>query len=140
MPDRGKQQETEEGSMLSEEQIKDDSWRDELSKRFGWMSPRGGLYFECTGGWRFLLKDLLERIEATLVTPEERESFQVTQVKEKFGTLRFYYSGGDDRIDRLVAAAEAASGITCDVCGGRGRTQGKGWISTRCEAHTNWRG
>jgi hypothetical protein len=30
-----------------------------------------------------------------------------TQVKEKFGTLRFYYDGGDDYIDGLVSMAES---------------------------------
>jgi len=126
--------------MLSEEQIRDDGWREELNKRHSWMGGKYGLHFEHLGGWRFLMKDLLERIEATLVTPEERGGFQVSQIKEKFGALRFYSYGGDDRIDRLVASAEAASGITCDVCGGRGRTQGRGWISTRCEKHEDWRG
>ncbi|WP_457090585.1 hypothetical protein [Microvirga sp. P5_D2] len=126
--------------MLTNEMIADSSWREELNKRFGWMGGEHGLYFECMGGWRFILKDFFERVEATLVTPEEREGFRISQIKEKFGSARVHFHGGDDRIDRLVAAAEAASEITCDVCGGRGRLQGKGWLSTRCEAHTDWKG
>ncbi len=65
--------------MLSEEQIRDDGWREELNKRHSWMGGKYGLHFEHLGGWRFLMKDLLERIEATLVTPEERGGFQVSQ-------------------------------------------------------------
>lgn len=57
------------------------------------------------------------------------------QVKEKFGTLRFYYRGGDDYIDGLVSMAESMSGVTCEECGKPGSTGGKGWISTRCEEH-----
>lgn len=57
------------------------------------------------------------------------------QVKEKFGTLRFYYRGGDDVIDGMVRMAEAMSGVTCDVCGAPGETGGQGWITTRCETH-----
>jgi len=62
---------------------------------------------------------------------------QVTldQVKEKFGTLRFYYSGGDDTIDGMVRMAESMSAVTCQECGNPGtQTQG-GWIKTVCEAH-----
>ena len=60
---------------------------------------------------------------------------QVTldQVKEKFGTLRFYYTGGDDVIDGMVRMAEAMSGITCESCGNPGERTGGGWIKTICE-------
>ena len=55
------------------------------------------------------------------------------QVKEKFGTLRFYYSGGDEYIDGLVSMAEAMSGCTCEGCGSPGERGGKGWIRTECK-------
>ena len=57
------------------------------------------------------------------------------QVKEKFGGLRFYYSGGDDYIEAMVELAEHLSDVTCDVCGAPGKQSGGGWIVTRCEAH-----
>lgn len=56
-----------------------------------------------------------------------------SQVKEKFGTLRFYASGGDSYCEGVIAMAEYMSSITCDVCGRRGSVQGKGWLVTRCE-------
>ena len=59
--------------MLTDDMIKDDSWREELDKSFGWMGGEHGLYFECMGGWRFILKDMLERIDATLTDPEDRD-------------------------------------------------------------------
>lgn len=55
------------------------------------------------------------------------------QVKEKFGTLRFYYEGGDDYISGLVSMAEAMSGCTCEDCGNTGERQGGGWIRTICQ-------
>lgn len=61
--------------------------------------------------------------------------FVASQVKEKFGTLRFYYSGGDDYIDGVVNMTESMSGATCEVCGAPGTVGGQGWISTRCETH-----
>jgi len=57
------------------------------------------------------------------------------QIKEKFGTLRFYTSGGDDYTDGVVRMAESLSCVTCEVCGKPGMTTGKGWIKTTCEEH-----
>jgi len=59
---------------------------------------------------------------------------QVTldQVKEKFGTLRFYYTGGDDIIDGMVRMAESMTGVTCEECGNPGEQRGGGWIHTYC--------
>jgi hypothetical protein len=61
---------------------------------------------------------------------------QVTldQVKEKFGTLRFYYTGGDDYISGLVSMAESMSGVTCETCGSGAKTDwNSGWVHTTCE-------
>jgi hypothetical protein len=57
------------------------------------------------------------------------------QVKEKFGTLRFYYEGGDDYIGGLVAMAEAMTDVTCEVCGAPGHQTQGGWIKTLCDEH-----
>jgi hypothetical protein len=59
-----------------------------------------------------------------------------TQVKEKFGGLRFYYMGGDDTIDGMVRMAEALSLVTCERCGAPGQTRGRGWIRTLCDVHS----
>ena len=58
-----------------------------------------------------------------------------TQVKEKFGGLRFYFSGGDDYIDGVVALAESMSYRTCEVCGAPGTSNSEGYIQTLCETH-----
>jgi len=72
----------------------------------------------------------------------EQPVCQVTldQVKEKFGTLRFYYSGGDDYISGLVSMAESMSAVTCDECGNPGKQVGGGWITTLCQTHAEARG
>jgi hypothetical protein len=57
------------------------------------------------------------------------------QIKEKFGTLRFYYDGGDSTISGMVRMAETMSGTTCEECGAPGETHGGGWIRTLCETH-----
>jgi hypothetical protein len=55
------------------------------------------------------------------------------QVKEKFGGLRVYFSGGDDYINGLVRMAESFSYKICEVCGEKGSPNKSGWISTLCE-------
>ena len=61
--------------------------------------------------------------------------FNVAQIKEKFGTLRFYYIGGDEKIAGMVSMAESISYYTCETCGSThniGQTQG--WIRIMCKS------
>jgi len=57
-----------------------------------------------------------------------------TQVKEKFGALRFYYDGGDERVTGMVHLAEALSGATCECCGSPAERRGQTWLSTLCDS------
>ena len=70
---------------------------------------------------------------------QEPEYFPVKfdQVKEKYGGLRLYFSGGDDYVEGLVSMAEAISYYMCEICGNKGEANKGGWISVRCEAHRN---
>ena len=64
--------------------------------------------------------------------PESIPQVTLDQVKEKFGTLRFYYSGGDDYISGMVSLAESMTGVTCEECGNIGEQRGGGWVHTYC--------
>jgi hypothetical protein len=64
--------------------------------------------------------------------PKSIPQVTLDQVKEKFGTLRFYYSGGDDYISGMVSLAESMTGVTCESCGNVGERRGGGWIHTYC--------
>jgi hypothetical protein len=57
------------------------------------------------------------------------------QIKEKFGGLRLYYSGGDDYVRGLVSLAEELSYKICEVCGDKGKPNKGGWISVLCDKH-----
>ena len=57
----------------------------------------------------------------------------VTQIKEKMGGLRFYYTGGDDYIFGLTMFAESLSYRICEKCGTTLNVgQTNGWIYTCC--------
>ena len=59
----------------------------------------------------------------------------VVQVKEKFGTLRFYIQAGTDEHYNYISFAETMSGVTCETCGKPGKRLGRGWIYTACKEH-----
>jgi hypothetical protein len=71
--------------------------------------------------------------------PESIPQVTLDQVKEKFGTLRFYYTGGDDYISGMVSLAESMSGVTCEDCGNPGERKGGGWVRTICTPCENQR-
>ena len=95
--------------------------------------------FECGDGWFNILDQLMGNIQHHLDWKNRTEETvpQVTldQVKEKFGTLRFYYTGGDDEIRGMVRMAESMSAVTCEECGLPGKQTQGGWIKTTCAAH-----
>ena len=69
------------------------------------------------------------------IVPNACPQVVADQVKEKFGTLRFYYHGGDSKVDGMVRMAESMSACMCEECGAPGtQTQG-GWIRTLCDTH-----
>jgi hypothetical protein len=57
------------------------------------------------------------------------------QIKEKYGGLRIYFSGGDDYVEGLVSMTEAISYKTCEVCGDKGECNKSGWFTTLCPTH-----
>lgn len=85
--------------------------------------------FECGDGWFELLYNLSGQI--VMSDP----SVVASQVKEKFGTLRFYINEGSEEVFDIISCAEEHSGLTCDTCGGAGELGGSGWMSTKCEEH-----
>jgi ribosomal protein S27E len=91
---------------------------------------------ECGDGWYELLMDAILAIEAEMegMPQEERDNIQVLQVKEKFGTLRFYLSGHSENLEVIIEEAESRSGVTCEECGMPGRMMVKGnWMLVRCD-------
>jgi hypothetical protein len=111
--------------------------------------------FECGDGWFNILDQLMGNIqhhidwkekqrnwaidfnskaaqEEMRVVPDTVPQVTLDQVKEKFGTLRFYYTGGDNYIDGMVRMAESMSGVICEGCGNVGERRDGGWVHTYC--------
>lgn len=90
--------------------------------------------FECGSGWYVILDTLMSNIQHYIKYNESDMKINITQIKEKFGGLRFYYDGGNDYIDGMVSMTESLSYRTCEFCGTTHNVgQTSGWISTICE-------
>ena len=93
--------------------------------------------FECGDGWEPLIRDLSLQLE--FLNENSPVWVEAVQVKEKFGTLRFYTTilrGGKfwaDIVYALTDYAEDKSAYTCEWCGKRGKVRQDGWVRTLCD-------
>ncbi|MFA5153709.1 MAG: hypothetical protein WC554_14205 [Clostridia bacterium] len=84
-------------------------------------------------------KEKLKALAEWIYEHAPRQKFEpiivsVTQIKEKFGELCFYYYGGDDTISGMVYLTQSLSNHICEYCGTTinvGKT--RGWLSTICK-------
>ena len=107
-------------------------------------------------GWYRLLDELCHCIQTMIDNNRHMINYQLeaTQVKEKYGTLRFYYqwypikdkskykptAEDNERMMRelegAVLFADHFSGSICEECGQPGETKTiYGWVYTRCKTH-----
>ena len=95
--------------------------------------------FAVGAGWYPILETLCANIQSHIdwrvKQGKDIAQVEVDQIKEKFGGLRFYYSGGDDEISGMVRMAEAWADIACEECGAAGKRRSGGWIRTLCDRH-----
>lgn len=92
---------------------------------------------ECGDGWYDLLDRLCAKLDAIAKEDGLEDDLRAVQVKEKFGGLRFYTNGGNDKIDAVIAEAQNESEHTCEICGKPGEQNRTGWISIRCSEHSD---
>lgn len=86
-------------------------------------------------GWLPIVTTLHEQL--LRLDPE----YQIHQVKEKFGGLRYYYGASENVSEitravmyQLVGYAEHLSYRTCETCGRPGQVRNDlGWVLTLCD-------
>ena len=124
---------------MSDEFGRYDVFTKQMEARFPKMfaEPYGG--FAVGEGWWSIIELLCSNIQHHIDWKNKQSEVvaQVTvnQIKEKFGGLRFYYSGGDDAIDGMVRMAESWAAHSCETCGASGERRDGGWIRTLCDTH-----
>lgn len=105
-------------------------WTDEVSEDFDYS------YTELDSmpdGWRkaFGLQ-MCEELKQELIKINKMDEFRITQIKEKFGELRFYTNWTTDEIEAIINKYTKLSRKTCINCGKSATVITTGWISPFC--------
>jgi hypothetical protein len=107
-------------------------WQDELNAKR--LKTRGWYGCIAPDGW----KDIVLKADEMLsfIDPD----YEIHQIKEKFGTLRYYYgstvtygSVQSDIMRAIETWAESRSAFTCETCGKFGELRELSWIRTLCD-------
>jgi len=96
---------------------------------------------ECGDGWYKIIREACAKAEPLIkkwVKDNPTSDFKprLVQVKEKYGTLRMYWSSYPDGLSEIEEEAEKKSIKTCETCGKEGQIRGEGWLYTACLKHT----
>lgn len=90
---------------------------------------------ECGSGWSKIIDPIIDYIEKYNSTIEkEEDKIKIVQIKEKFGSLRFYAHNKTPELIKLIEEAEDKSYNICELCGSEediGQIA-DGWITTCC--------
>jgi ribosomal protein L37AE/L43A len=108
---------------------------DKLTKKFPFYTKYNKWFgFECEDGWYEMLNEMSEKIQE-VIKNNNFHSFGVFQVKEKFGSLRYYTMGSIPEIDEIIDEYEEKSCHICEVCGKTGtiRNISKYWLKCVCD-------
>jgi|SRR5581483_2190357 len=91
---------------------------------------------DCGEGWYDLIYETCKKIKEL----DRDNTFVFLQIKEKFGGLRLYCSGGNKEIGVIISKAEDESYKICEYCGTKENitTEGR-WILTLCKDCRNKR-
>lgn len=87
---------------------------------------------EIPNGWINLVSALCEEIQ-NVINEKNLEDYEVCQVKEKFGELRWYDWGGSPEIDEIIEKYRRKSQQTCASCGKPATKISLGWICPWCD-------
>ena len=99
----------------------------EYTDKYKVTSPKD---FEVESGWYPLLYDLIKELV------DNGWDKTITQVKEKFGGLRFYISTYNETLEGIINKYEKLSYQTCEWCGEPGKIRNDiGWYRTLCDNH-----
>ena len=106
---------------------------------------------ECGDGWYDLIENLLKDLQWN-TDKNNYPQVIALQIKEKYGSLRFYFTTEETenskkvdadrkqynigKIDGMIQFAETMSNIICEKCGNKGENKNwsTGWFSSMCES------
>ena len=85
-------------------------------------------------GWRKAFgKQFIKDLRKVLIRTDMLRTFQFSEIKEKYGTLRLDNNGTTPEVDKVITYYEFLSMGYCHLCGKPARYETKGWIEYLCE-------
>jgi hypothetical protein len=127
-----------------------EDWREELVKKYpilletcwptigeGWKDLLDGLLSDL----REYVKKEVEIGKVLVKWGEEPDhdnyivQIRITQIKEKFGSLRVYINSANPDAQDIIWKAEEKSAEICELCGDcdSAKIRGGGWLKTLCD-------
>lgn len=87
-------------------------------------------------GWRKAFgEQLCDEIREELIRVGYLEKYRITQIKEKYGSLRWYDFGCTEKMaNEIIPRYTRLSKKICIVCGAPATKKYLGWISPYCDA------
>ncbi|MDF1484176.1 MAG: hypothetical protein EON54_02650 [Alcaligenaceae bacterium] len=115
-----------------------------LKARFPYMFQGPNIGLDLYEGWMQILARACKRVDVVL--GQHKAEFHFCQIKEKYGSARFYYSDSgmtEDRrrdVDAVLDNAETETETACMLCGKPARIDLHGaWWACLCEFHATER-
>ena len=106
-------------------------WQEELNAKR--LKTKGWYGCVAPDGWQKIIEDTDNML--AYIDPD----YEIHQIKEKFGTLRYYFGTTKTGFDReimytIASNAEYRSGNLCEQCAGFGELRKSGnWLKTLCD-------
>lgn len=84
-------------------------------------------------GWKNAFGiQMCKEIKVALKKNNCLRKYRITQIKEKYGSLRWYDAGAPKEVYEIISKYEQISAKTCIICGKPAEYISKGWISPYC--------
>jgi len=89
-------------------------------------------------GWRIAFGEkMCEELQRELFETDSVDTFQIAEIKEKYGGLRFYIGEASEKIHKIIDKYESLSYNICIKCGAPAKWTTCGWISPFCDECKN---
>lgn len=91
-------------------------------------------YWQIDKGWRKAFGiQLCKELKAALKRGGILRTYEITTVKEKFGSLNIYDNGATAEVHDIINKYEYISSRTCIECGRPAKYRTRGWVEPYCE-------
>lgn len=106
-------------------------WTGKLSDDYDYSYFRG--QHELPNGWIRLFLMFCKQLRPHLIDANYLDKFLLTDVKEKYGTMRLYNNGCPSTAHYLEILYEQFSYYICQRCGQFATKETEGWVASYCD-------